>query len=553
MKEKQKFRISNVRTLVPLLFTIIIVMLLVVAALSYYLIDSSQNLFDLSNNISDIKDNLMQATQEGSSFLQSDDQEYVDTVKSYIFLMFDDVEKAKLLSDSKIMDGYLDNIHFEIENYLSKFNYFVTILEYQDDSTSFSNEIEPIASSIKEQVELAKEHTRGNLSKILDSNRKSILAAISVIILISIIFSIVLSRLINKSISEIRKKLNTATLTGDLTTSIQIKRNDEFKEIGSSINDFINNLREIVTTVNDSSKGVFEYSTVIENQLMDLEGNILDVSATLDQLSSGVNETVSHSKEVYNRIDDIMKSIQLISEEIRQGLIIAKNGDEKAKSLSGNVTQKINHAVTIYESKKIKFKESLEASKKIGNITEFTQVIIDISEQTNLLALNASIEAARAGDAGKGFAVVANEIKKLAENSGNAATHIKDVSISIVEMVRTLVNEVEDVMKFIEEDVMSDYDDMMKVSKDYSLDALEFKTKFEQISSSFNDVSKSTDILSASIREVTSTVEGNLYGINDIVSKTSSITDEAEIIKSSKEESNRYLEVLCNKMDEFKL
>lgn len=62
-----------------------------------------------------------------------------------------------------------------------------------------------------------------------------------------------------------------------------------------------------------------------------------------------------------------------------------------------------------------------ERSKEIGQIVD---TISGIAGQTNLLALNAAIEAARAGEQGRGFAVVAEEVRKLAEQSQEAAKHI---------------------------------------------------------------------------------------------------------------------------------
>lgn len=74
-------------------------------------------------------------------------------------------------------------------------------------------------------------------------------------------------------------------------------------------------------------------------------------------------------------------------------------------------------------------------------INQIVIIITTIAEQTNLLALNASIEAARAGEYGKGFAVVAEEVRKLAEQSGAAATEISSITREIQQKTGEGLNE----------------------------------------------------------------------------------------------------------------
>jgi methyl-accepting chemotaxis protein len=84
-----------------------------------------------------------------------------------------------------------------------------------------------------------------------------------------------------------------------------------------------------------------------------------------------------------------------------------------------------------------------ELTRLSESITEFIDLIKQISSQTNLLALNAAIEAARAGEHGRGFAVVADEVRSLADSSARAA---EDVTKTVTH-IRQQIREVADAME----------------------------------------------------------------------------------------------------------
>lgn len=545
--------LSKINTLVPLLFSLIILMMLGVGGLFYSLNITIQDIYQQSNTIANIRDNLMEATQEGNNFLKSDDEEYINTVKSYIFEMSDLVIEAQSFSDSPEMDGYLESIQVNIDEYLSKFNYFVTILEYQDESTSFSDKIVPYATAIKENVNLAKEYTRIELETVLKKSLQLTLISISFIVLISILFTFLLRRTIGKSTRELEQKMKNATQQGDLTTVIHIKQKNEFFVIGTAINTFFQRLREIVLVVNRSSEDIFEHSAIIEEQLEALDVDIMDMSDTLNTISAGTQQTSASSQEINARIEEIASSLQLIAEDIRIGLSKALAIEQRAEKLGHEVATKIDYAQQIYKKTRRGLELSLEKSQEVQKINALTQLILDISDQTGLLSLNAAIEAARAGESGKGFAVVASEIRKLADTSTKSASEIQHVSETIVETVHTMSEEIEEILTFFDQNVMDDYRNMYDVSQQYTSDANVFKERFTTIDHTFKEVNEATVELSKSIEDIAKAISQNAIGIVELSEKGDKIGEESKIIRSSKEDSNNSIRALREKITMFQV
>ena len=205
----------------------------------------------------------------------------------------------------------------------------------------------------------------------------------------------------------------------------------------------------------------------------------------------------------------------------------------RAKSLENTVTETRQTTSEMIGQITVELKTAIESSKSVEEIDGLTNDILNISNQTNLLALNASIEAARAGEAGKGFAVVADEIRKLADDSRETANNIQIINTKVIEAVRTLSGNSQQLISYIDETIMADYDNFVVAGHQYNSDAeyiseymADFVSKTKNLKDIIGDVVTSINDISVAVEEGAEGVALAAMGTTNLANEMSEINSE---------------------------
>lgn len=281
---------------------------------------------------------------------------------------------------------------------------------------------------------------------------------------------------------------------GDLTVKASVTE-DMTGAIADAINYAVDELRHLVTTINDTSAKV-----AVSTQ---------ETQATAMQLAEAAGQQANQITTASERISEIAASIEQVSRNSTESAEVAQRSVVIAAEGAGVVRETIQGMDQIRDqiqetSKRIK--RLGESSQEIGSIVE---LINDISEQTNILALNAAVQAASAGEAGRGFAVVADEVQRLAERTSSATRRIE----GLVQTIQADTNEAVSSMEQTTSEVVS--------GARLAEDAGTALTEIERVSNALNNLIKNISIAAHQQSAAATDITQTMGVIRQITSQTS--------------------------------
>jgi len=400
-------------------------------------------------------------------------------------------------------------------------------------------------------VAVDKEEVLSGLRKM----EKSFLIISTIFLLAGLITAYVMGKGISIPITYLSDECNIMS-GGDFSRSMKekyTKRRDEIGELARAFNNINVNVSEIIRNVVEEAGSVGEAIKNVDENMAALNDEIKFMSDIIEKLSAKMSENSATAEEMNATSNEIEGAVDSIANETQNSADTAGEVSRRAEKLKATAVDSQNRAQEIRQNVAVKLRNAIEQSKAVERIQELTDAILVISSKTNLLALNAEIEASHAGSAGTGFAVVAGEIKNLAASSKQTVNEIKEVTKLIIESVQVLAESAEQVLEFLEDKVVKDYDMLAVAGEQYNNDAQMLNDMVSNLSATTEELYASIQTMAKAINDVAVAAEEGANETSDLANKASDIVRRTNEVLQKTNEVNKSADKLLELVSIFKV
>jgi methyl-accepting chemotaxis protein len=312
---------------------------------------------------------------------------------------------------------------------------------------------------------------------------------------------------------------------------LELGSNDEIGQLATEFDVMVENLSRLVKHISLASVHLASSSEELTANSEQSAQAANQVAGAITDVAVGAAAQVKAVHATNNVVESMAASIQQIAANAG-GVATMAEQTSNAAAEGGNaietaISQMASVEAVVGDSAQV-VAQLGERSKEIGQIVD---AIAGIAGQTNLLALNAAIEAARAGEQGRGFAVVAEEVRKLAEQSQNAAKQIA-----------ALIGQ-------IQSDTDRAVSTMASGNREVRLGTEVVNTAgkaFSEIQFLINQVSKQVQGISTAIRQLAASSQEIVSAVKEIDKRSEDTAAQTETVSAATEEQSASMEEIAS-------
>jgi len=329
-----------------------------------------------------------------------------------------------------------------------------------------------------------------------------------------------------KPLRELRGAMQLAE-AGNLTVEVPIRTRDELGDLARNYNNMMATFRH---TLQEAQGVAVKVAAASEELSASAEENaraaeqIATAATGIAAGSEGQKDTVEQAMAIMQRIGQDIESIAASTEQVDAE---AKKANQHAHAGFDRMTSLVEEMNDISDKVGASQRVIRELGAQSERIIGIISMIREISAQTNLLALNAAIEAARAGEQGRGFAVVASEVRKLAEQSGQAAEEI-------AELIHGIDNEIKQAVGAMEETTVAVQQGSEEVN--------EAGAAFREILQAVQDVSQQISRIHAAARTISQDTRVMIANGDEIARLATKAAEDTQEVAAASEQQTATIE-----------